>query len=310
MADIISDLLNEMGIEYKFVREFPVADVVVGNVESQVRSGSHIAPQKTVSQFRHQMQGGAKFPPIVLCKATKEIGDGNTRFKATKENGNETIEAYVADFGTLNIRRLFAGRINQQGGLRLEASEAKALALEALEEGTEPADISLFLGVSLSEVVKWREEIEGRRRLDGVLSTAQESRLTPSHYVRLNAIKSDPVMRLFAVLVADAGLDTKQASKLVSVIRKQRSEEDASHLIRTWTTDYKPQRAKVKAGLGTKKPSALACIGLAYSNLNKRTLREYTMEINGGVSDEIMRQVSFINEFSEQLIEAFAKVEH
>jgi hypothetical protein len=305
MADIISDLLNEMGIEYKFVREFPIGDVVFGNVESQVRSGSHIAPQKTVSQFRHQMNGGAKFPPIVLCKATKEIADGNTRFQATKLNGGETIEAYVADFGTLNIRRLFAGRINQQGGLRLEASEAKALALEALEEGTEPADISLFLGVSVHEVVKWREEIEGRRRLDGVLSSAQEARLTPSHFVRMNAIKSDPILRLFALLVADAGLDTKDTSKLVSVLRKQRSEDDASHLIRTWTTEYKPQRAKVKAGLGTKKPSALACIGLAYSNLSKRSLREYTMEINGGVSDEILRQIAFINEFSEKLIEAF-----
>lgn len=55
MADLVSDLLNDMGIEYRYVADYPIADIVRDNTEGQVRSASHLAPAKTVTSFANQM---------------------------------------------------------------------------------------------------------------------------------------------------------------------------------------------------------------------------------------------------------------
>jgi len=308
MADQVADLLNEMGIEYRYVADYPVEEIVRNNSEGQVRIKDHLAPPKLVAQYAHQMEQGAQFPPIVICKRTKEVADGNTRLAAKIKTGSSTVPAYVADFPDLSVRMFFAGRSNQQGGLRLDSGEAKALAIMLLQEGTEPEQISLGLGISVDEARKYANEVEARERLllAGLEADKIDS-LEPSVLSRLNNLKMNSILLAQAQFAIDAGLKTGQNSKFVTSLNKLRSEDDALHLITNWRKEYAPSIKKVKAGVGTKKPGAIACISLAHANLMKRTLKEYEIEINGNVSESVIKQIQEISERAERLVEILTK---
>jgi len=308
MADSVSDLLNDMGIEYRYVAAFPVEEIVRNNVEGQVRMASHIAPSKTVASYANQMKEGAVFPPVVLCKRTKEVGDGNTRLAAVIKNGETTIPAYVADFSDLSVRMFFAGRANQQGGLRLDAIEAKNLAVSLLKEGTDPSQISLGLGVSVDEAQKWAHELAAIERLAKAgMDESRIYKLKSSVLSRLNSIKLDSVLLEQANLVLDAALSTDQNSKLVTILNRTRSEEEALRLIAVWRKEYGSSIKKQKAGIGNKRPGAIACISLAHANLMKRTTKEYEIEINGGASPEVIAQIKEINERSVLLLDILTR---
>lgn len=310
MADKIADLLTSMGIKFVYHADFPVAKIKVSNQDSQVRKASHIAPPKTVSQFANQMKAGAEFPPIVICAATDEMADGNTRLAAHKRNEQETIPAYVADFGSLIIRQYFAGKANQQGGLRLTPEEAKELALRLMEEGTHPTEIALGLGVSEDEAKKWAWEVECRKRLihAGVDAVVVNS-YRPSDLTRMNSIRLDSVLVEMAALIRDSRIPSREVSKSISGLNKVRSENDALAAIASWRKHFAAEIKKSKAGIGTKKPSAAACIALAYSNLTKRSLKEYVIELNGDASSTIRDQLLAMHDFTNGLLDALTKAD-
>lgn len=308
-AQHLNSVLDTMGVEHRLEMDFSYSEIVTEH-RSQIRDANHIAPSKRITEYAHQSQAGAIFPPLVVDKKTMELVDGSTRLEAFHGKLQRTHgPVIIADFPTVTLRKLFAGKINQQSGERLSSNEAKRLAILLIEEGYSDDQISMDCGTSAHEVELWRNEYEARNKLQGHLTAAQESNLLPSHYVRLNQVKwGTAFMRETAKLIADAAIDTKSTSKYITAINKRDSQDEAFIYLEQLRNDPETRAAIVAVKSGqirrATRPSATAAIKMAAGVLRKRTIDEYVQELSEA-SDDVFADLDFIANVSDQLVDAF-----
>ena len=227
-------LLQEWGVKFEYVAEFPIKDIRDDLPATQVRVEEELADPRTVAEFVTQVKAGAVFPPLVLWDnggQSKSLTDGNTRKAAYRQLKWQLAPAFVCKFPTAEAARMFAGVLNQRGGRRLGEASAQRIALDMIERGISDEAISRDIGRSTERVRQIKRGEEFKQRAEKLGLTGRAAGLKPQAKVKLAQIGHDPVFAKAVEVTADAQLGAKAIGDLLKVASGAASDQDAIHAL-------------------------------------------------------------------------------
>lgn len=224
---LVEAKLQEWNIPYEYVPAFQLDQLEVVEV-AQVRTAEHRVHAEQVEEYRHHMESGAVFPPLVVMGPNMLI-DGNTRKTAAEKARPRirTLPAFVARFPSTALARAFAAAMNQKNGRRLSTDEARAAALALLEAGYTEESVALEVGYSRTQVGKWKVEqaFAERSRRVGIPQAIDEIARPQQH--QIGQIKSDPVFAEIVRTVQDIRPPAKEITAMVRAAKESNSEAEA-----------------------------------------------------------------------------------
>lgn len=222
---LIEAKLQAWNITYEYVPAFNLDDLAVVEL-AQVRFAEHRINPAQVEEYRQQMIAGATFPPLVVMEPNIVV-DGNTRRTAAMKSRVKTLPAFVARFPSTALARAFAAAVNQTGGRRLAADEARSSAQALLEAGYTEEAVSLEIGYSRTQVGKWKTEMAfaDRARRTGIAHAIDDVKKAQQH--QIGQLRSDPVFAEVARTVIELNPPAKDITELVKVAKEAHSDADA-----------------------------------------------------------------------------------
>lgn len=221
---LIEAKLQNWNIAYDYLPAFDLDQLEVVEV-AQVRFAEHRINPAQVEEYRQQMLNGATFPPLVVMHPNIVV-DGNTRRSAAMKARIKTMPAFIARFPSTALARAFAAAVNQTGGRRLAADEARASAQALLEANYTEEAVALEIGYSRTQVGKWKTEMAfaERARQTGIAHAVDEVKRAQQH--QLGQIKSHPVFAEATRVVMDLNPTNKDVADLVKIAKEAHSDAD------------------------------------------------------------------------------------
>ena len=115
--------------------------------------------QHVVSQYRHAMREGAKFPPILVTKGRNPfVVDGNLRIAAwTAEFGDADIETVSVKASTNAEIIQEAVKANRAHGMRISGLARRTYANFLVQEGVSSEELATLFQVSIESIQQWSD---------------------------------------------------------------------------------------------------------------------------------------------------------
>jgi len=130
-----------------------VKDMVIADWAIGLRS---IDPM-VVSRYRHAWRTGAKFPPVIIDKATKEVISGNHRVSAALQELGEDAEIpfVLQSFKTQADRLKTMAEENSRHGMPMDGFTRRKLACAMVSEGMSTQQVAEVFNVPVNAVENW-----------------------------------------------------------------------------------------------------------------------------------------------------------
>jgi ParB-like chromosome segregation protein Spo0J len=230
--------LIEWGIPYEYDPDVDLS--TIRRVDSaQVREEAHRYDRDTAEQYAAHMRAGVTFPPVVLLNDSVLL-DGNTRVAAAHMANLKTLPAFKCRFPNGELGVAFAAAMNQMGGRRLTADEARGQAEVLMRHGYADDSISRELGYGRTQVNNWRREVEAQAHAERALVVDKFEQLKKPARRTLSAVKLDAPFAALTVLAADTQVAQKELNRITGDVLKASSEADALDVISTARTNLAP----------------------------------------------------------------------
>lgn len=209
------------------------------SLENQARMGQPLIPE-TLTRYVEAKRAGAIFPPITvyLSKTTKQyvIIDGNHRLHATKQIGEDKIEAYIVAVDDAYLIEMMTRSANIQMGQPPSFAEAKEHAKIAVNRlGASRDDAAKRFGIS-------RSVLDTSLRVDEVDLVLTSLNLDPEKLPLtsrdiLNQIKDNhPLLQGVFNLAVGAELISIEIKEVIQNIRNGHNEKDQLSLLENYAT--------------------------------------------------------------------------
>jgi len=186
-----------------------------------------------VGTYAEAMQGGAKFPPIVVAKGPGGflILDGNHRYAASRVAGKETISAYVVKGASDRQLSILTFDANTRHGMPTTPEERKAHAVYLVDTaGVSQNDAARMLNVPRQEL-RYELSIARTDRRLALLEVERRTELNRTNRSRLDNVRSDVVFKALAELTILAKISQGDLSDLITKINDAPSESAQMALV-------------------------------------------------------------------------------
>lgn len=213
-------------------------DQIVTDPTQQVRDLEHIASPETVAEYLVQYKNGAKFPALVLRHPGVML-DGNTRATMARQAGLKTFPAYLVHVPSGDLARALAAQLNQMGGVRLTADEARTAALNMLTNlHFTDSQVGAAVGRTGQQVKQWRQQIEAEQH---ATSLGLNIHAVPaSQHKLLGKIVQHEPFRQAVDLAATRRVPFSELTRIVKEVAAAPSEAEAVAVIDRARIDLRP----------------------------------------------------------------------
>jgi len=185
------------------------------------------------------MRNGATFPPVILLNDDILV-DGNTRITAAKRSNLKVFPAFKCRFPNAELAVAFAAAMNQMGGRRLSADEARGQAEVLIRNGHTDDSISRELGYGRTHVNNWRRENAALDRAKQSKVTKELGTLKAADVRKVSGIKQDAPFAAAVKLIADTNPSAKTVTAVVKGVTNAASEADALQAVADARTTIVP----------------------------------------------------------------------
>ncbi len=140
-------------------------------------------------------EGGAKFPPVVVDKASNRVVDGFHRITMYKRiNAAHPVEVVEREYESDAEMFADAVRLNANHGRNLSVHDRKHCLLRSKELGLTVDKLASALSMTVEAVGELRSEGSGQLRIDGQSKKIATRGVTPSHAGKMNAARAKQVL--------------------------------------------------------------------------------------------------------------------
>lgn len=231
-ASAIEAWLDERGVTYEYVPDFPLADIDrERSLANQARMGEPIR-QAVRERYAEAMRRGEQFPPIVLARAGARakvvVVDGNHRFVAAVDDvGAATHPAYVIHARPdARVVTALTLESNSRHGLPSDEEERIQHAIYLIRSGAANHKVAAaMVNAPLEKVQRRWEKVKADDRAVSteVPRSAWEALTSAAVKARLAQVSTDEGFVEAAKLAAAAGLTVAEVDELVGELNRNRS---------------------------------------------------------------------------------------
>jgi ParB-like chromosome segregation protein Spo0J len=247
--DRIEEWLKGHGAEFEYDPDLPLdqIDREVSN-RNQARISGRPLIDEFVQLFATAMANRAKFPPLVMFREKDHfvVIDGNHRVAAADENKRKKFPAYIITNPSPARIKTLTYEANTKHGIPTQADERLIQAMYLVDTGMSQTNAAKIVGIPRERLVRKIAQKKTRERVEE-LGVPRVERINDTSMDRLSSLRSDPVLKNAAALVADANLNADATGEFVKRLNETtRSDAQAMELIET---ERKNRRAEIDATL-------------------------------------------------------------
>ena len=248
-SEATEEWLTSHGVEFTGKR-IQINDI---NTRKSLQNQARFQPldEKLVVTYAEAMQGGDRFPPIVVLDEGLAAGmlviDGNHRVAAATLAGADEIDAYVTTNLSERTVSVLTFDANTKHGLPTSPEERKQHAIYLVETaGISQREASQMLNVPARELNKSLQVARANRRL-AALDIERWQNLGSSMRERLQSISNNNVFKVAAELAIAARLSQEAINELVTDVNKAATEADQIAVVEA---ERERQSDRIKATIG------------------------------------------------------------
>lgn len=251
----IEQLLDHYNVQYDFLAGVAVSQIDIdGSRSNQARFKA--LDDETVAIYTAALEKGSQFPPVVAYKGNKgkakrwTVIDGNHRTEAHRR-ARKSLDMYTLGNETPpDIIQFLTFEFNLQNGLNYTAAERVSHAADLVENyGVSQRKAAERYGVAVTKLgFDLTLRSADRRAIEADIDARIWDGLPVTSKVRLNAIRTDEVLKIAATLACQARLGTLDVGKLVTELAKVTNIEKQKAILREKRDAWSDKILATKAG--------------------------------------------------------------